>query len=61
VRQLLRQGADVNRQDAHGNTALDFAKRHDHAQVVELLKIFGAQEETQLSGVQKWRFDVLNK
>lgn len=44
VRNLIDRGADVNAKSAKGETALDFAKRHGHTLMVDLLVQAGAKE-----------------
>ena len=39
---LLEQGARINRSDRWGGSPLDDAQRHDHAEVISLLKLYGA-------------------
>jgi len=43
VKALLAKGADVNLKSKEGRTALDFARRKDHTDVVELLRKHGAK------------------
>lgn len=41
---LLAEGADINAKTKSGETALEFAEYSHHKDVVELLKIHGAEE-----------------
>ena len=42
VEQFLRNGEDVNVKDVWGNTALHFAAKHGHPELVETLLQAGA-------------------
>jgi ankyrin repeat protein len=44
VQTLLAQGADVNAKDSRGCTALMWAKREGHKEIVRILKEAGAKE-----------------
>jgi ankyrin repeat protein len=44
VKELLAKGANVNIQTKKGKTALSFARKNDHTEIIELLKIYGARE-----------------
>ena len=44
VRLLLESGADVDAADADGDTALDFAVKHGHADVADFLRRRGAAD-----------------
>jgi hypothetical protein len=43
VKNLINQGANVNRKDNHGNSPFDITKYRGHTNVVELLKQAGAR------------------
>jgi ankyrin repeat protein len=40
---LLKRDANVQVQDTNGSTALTLARKHNHTDVVQLLKKFGAK------------------
>jgi ankyrin repeat protein len=44
VDELLKTGADVNKRNSHGDSALTLAKRNRFAEIAELLKEAGAEE-----------------
>ncbi len=44
VQLLVDKGADVNAKQKDGHTALKYARRHDLAQVIKILKQNGAEE-----------------
>jgi ankyrin repeat protein len=44
VRALLEAGADANGADTQGGTALQWATRNGHAEIIRLLREAGARE-----------------
>jgi ankyrin repeat protein len=44
VKKLIKAGADVNAQDKYGYTALKWASRSGHTDIVKLLREAGAKE-----------------
>ncbi|MBW4637992.1 MAG: ankyrin repeat domain-containing protein [Gloeocapsa sp. UFS-A4-WI-NPMV-4B04] len=43
VKNLIDQGANVNKKDNHGNSPLDIAKYREHTEIFEVLKQAGAR------------------
>ena len=42
---LITAGADINKVNKSGKTALGYAERHNHEKCVKLLKHFGARSQ----------------
>lgn len=44
VKYLLENGADINKRNNRGDTAMHFAARHDHFEIVKILLANNAQQ-----------------